>query len=400
MDDKLANRFGFPTRIGSGIGEGAEELPAGRLAASAQRRRDRTPPTKPSPRHRADRRPLLHASSCYRRALAPSRSAPVARRSSGLAGLLAAFALVEPMAGCGPDRCGGLACLDHAVGLATDEVYLYYLTDSGALGRLDKAGGDLEPLIPSGVRPQHGLVRHGRNLFWRAGGQLMRASIDGGSATPSAPADLFAVDADNLYLFVVPPDAKSRNGDIVQLPCAGGAAQVLVRDVWVQDALAVGGGFVYYDRIQWDLMAPPEFGMWRVPIGGGAPERLGDDAPSRIFVSGNRVIFCRTSSTLRVLEAGQVHSLQLACPDVVDGDQLFGSRDNSSSPIIGEGPPPTVWSAALDGAERTLVTASGIVWSLTTDDEYVYYADEQPYEKSGFASYERGWHGRLSRVHR
>ena len=191
--------------------------------------------------------------------------------------------LSVPLAGGEPKTLTTLG--DAATTISAISGYVYYATKSGEVGRVPEDGGDLTPLatitgpitslsaddaavyvatgtseeVAAGIQEiafdgtvkaltgggqPCAMIRDDRTLFWTAGGQVQRLSLDGGDAATlasSLQACALAADATSLWF--------AGSAGILRAPLAGGApVQVAASpDGLMQPgAVAVDSGYVYW----------------------------------------------------------------------------------------------------------------------------------------------------------
>jgi hypothetical protein len=239
--------------------------------------------------------------------------------AAGLGGIVRA-----PMTGGTPDV---LTTEDgFKEGIAVDEAYVYYTRIvAGEVVRIPKGGGAAEVLASGLMRPW-GIAVDDARVYWAAegdvaagvsipaGGQIAAVSKTGGAVTVLAsneqrPLSL-VLEGDDVYF--ADGDWGDANGMIKRVPKSGGNVTTLAsgRDLLGVPTLAVASGWLAWSEMN---------GLQRMPVGGGAIERIG---PGGQLTSDGQSLFFALSN-------GRVADLRAYDAALPDGRPL-GSTTHGS----------------------------------------------------------------------
>jgi hypothetical protein len=161
------------------------------------------------------------------------------------------------------------------------DVYFIADVDQGTahlstLARLDKNGGKPTVIATSNGAPLRCVVVDDQNVYWVAGGAVMKAAKTGGTPTPIATgqtgANCVAVDGASAYVTLGGTEAKQfADGSVVVVPKRGGAAKVLVPVSEKAANVVVDDKNVYWQSASSLMKVAKSGGPAAVLAGGGAP---------------------------------------------------------------------------------------------------------------------------------
>lgn len=157
-----------------------------------------------------------------------------------------------------------------------DSIAWARVPDSGALGsvRIRKKDGSGD-VSASGQDTPARLTLDPNNLYWVAGGNLMKLAKTGGVAVPmtaAAPSDITS-DGTNVYWVV------AGDGTLRRIPVTGGTPVILASGLGAPSSVAVDETHVYWTN-------PGGGQVMRIPKSGGSPVTLasGQESPQDIAV--------------------------------------------------------------------------------------------------------------------
>ena len=262
--------------------------------------------------------------------------------------------------------------------LLADAADLYVAADATqSVYRVPLDGG---PSVAIESRSQRCLAMNATNLYMACGDEervtaCPRSGCDGGSITLAvASASVTGVAADDSYVYWT---LDGETNGVWKVPVGGGApTQLSDRPA---GPIAVGGGQIVFGSAP-DPTPTVFLGLATMPVGGGTPEflvppgGLADDTISAISIDCANVYYGTNGGSLMKIPLAGGAPVQLAYVDHSLGQQLAVDADRVY--FLADGPSAWVESVPVGGGPVSLLAPlpTGSFRGIAVDPSYVYFS--------------------------